>query len=47
MQGQDTNVSTTYSNYQKTDFGYLAANKIDIDLGQFQLSYTVKSVTTL
>jgi hypothetical protein len=45
MQGQDTNVVTTLSNYQKTDFGYLAAFKIDVDLGQFQLSYTVKSVT--
>jgi len=45
MQGQDTNVTTSYSNFQKTDFGYLAANKIDVDLGQFQLSYTVKSIT--
>ena len=45
MQGQDTNVVTIYSNYQKTDFGYLQAYKIDIDLGQFQLAYTVKSVT--
>jgi len=45
MQGQDTNVVTTLGNYQKTDFGYLQAYKIDIDLGQIQLSYTVKSVT--
>jgi len=45
MQGQDTNVVTTLSNYQKTDFGYLAAYKIDVDLGQFQLGYVVKSVT--
>ena len=45
MQGQDTNVTTTLSNYQKTDFGYLQAFKIDVDLGQFQLAYTVKSVT--
>ena len=45
MQGQDTNVVITYSNYQKTDFGYLSPYKIDEDLGQIQLSYTVKSVT--
>jgi len=45
MQGQDTNVTTTYSNYQKTDFGYLTAYKIDVDLGQFQLGYVVKTVT--
>ena len=45
MQGQDMNVTTTYSNYQKTEFGYLAPYKIDVDLGQFQLGYTVKSVS--
>jgi len=45
MQGQDANVVTTLSNYQKTDFGYLQAYKIDLDLGQIQLSYTIKSVT--
>jgi hypothetical protein len=45
MQGQMTDVTTTLSNYQKTDFGYIAANKIDVDLGQIQLSYTVKSIT--
>ena len=28
-----------------SQFGYLAAYKIDVDLGQFQLAYTVKSVT--
>ncbi len=45
MQGQDTNVVTTLSNYQKTDFGYLQAYKIDVDMGQFQLGYVIKSVT--
>ena len=44
MQGQDTNVVTTLSNYQKTDFGYLSPYKIDVDLGQYQLGYVVKSV---
>ena len=45
MQGQATDVTTTYSNYQKTDFGYVAPYKIDVDLGQIQLGYVVKSVT--
>jgi len=44
-QGQTTDVSETYSNYQKTDFGYLAPFKVDVDLGQVQLSYVAKSVT--
>jgi hypothetical protein len=45
MQGQDTNVVTTLSNYQKTDFGYLQAYKMDVDLGQIQLGYVIKSIT--
>ena len=44
VQGQTTDVTTAYSNYQKTDFGYLAPYKIDVDLGQIQLAYTVKSI---
>lgn len=44
VQGQTTDVTTTFSNYQKTDFGYLAPYKVDVDLGQFQLSYVAKSV---
>ena len=45
MQGAMTDVTTTLSNYQKTDFGYLTAYKIDVDLGQFQMGYVIKSVT--
>jgi hypothetical protein len=45
MQGEMTDVSTSYSNYQKTDFGYLAPFKVDVDLGQVQLAYAAKSVT--
>jgi len=45
MQGQTADVSTTLSNYQKTDIGYLAPFKIDVDLGQIQLAYTVKTLT--
>jgi hypothetical protein len=43
-QGQTTDVSTTMSDYRKTDFGYLTPYKVDIDLGQIQLSYTAKSI---
>jgi hypothetical protein len=45
MQGQPADVTTTLSDYKKTDFGYVSPNKIDIDFGQFQLSYAVKSIT--
>jgi hypothetical protein len=44
-QGQSTNVTETFANYQKTDFGYVAPFKVDIDLGQVQLGYVAKSVT--
>lgn len=45
MQGQTADVSTVLSNYQKTDIGYLAPYKIDVDLGQVQLAYAVKTLT--
>ncbi len=45
VQGQSTNVTETLSNYQKTDFGFVAPYKVDVDLGQVQLSYVAKSVT--
>jgi hypothetical protein len=45
MQGQDVTVTTTLANYKKTDFGDLEPYKIDIDFGQFQLGFVVKSVT--
>lgn len=45
MQGQDITVTTTLSNYKKTDFGTLEPYKIDIDFGQFQLGFVVKSIT--
>ena len=43
-QGQSVEIVVTFSNYQKTDFGYVVPFKTDLDLGQFQLSYTVKKV---
>ena len=45
MQGQTADVTTTLSDYRKTDFGYLTPYKIDVDLGQIQLGYVVKSIT--
>lgn len=45
MQGQSADVTTTFSNYQKTDIGFLTPYKTDVDLGQIQLGYTVKTVT--
>jgi hypothetical protein len=45
IQGQDTNIVSTYSNFQKSDFGIMQAYKIDVDLGQIQLGYVVKTVT--
>ncbi|HVS92071.1 MAG TPA: hypothetical protein VHE59_08580 [Mucilaginibacter sp.] len=45
MQGQDVNVTTSLSDYKKTDFGELEPYKVDIDFGQFQLDFVVKSIT--
>jgi hypothetical protein len=43
MQGQDVDISTTYSNYQKTEVGYVTPFSMDIDFGgQIQISSTVK-----
>jgi hypothetical protein len=43
MNGQDVEITTTYSNYQKTDAGFVTPFSIDMDYGgQFQLSTTVK-----
>lgn len=41
MNGQQVQVVTTFSNYQKTDFGLLVPQNIDINLGQFDLALTV------
>lgn len=45
MQGQEVDVTTTFSDYRKTDLGYLMPYAMDIDFGgQFQLSMTIKKV---
>ena len=43
-QGQEVEITLTFSDYKKTDFGYVMPFKTDIDLGQFQLSYVVNKV---
>ena len=45
MQDQDVDITTTFSDYRKTDTGYMLPYSMDIDIGgNFQLSITVKKV---
>lgn len=45
MQGQDVEITTNYSDYRKTDTGYLLPYSMDLDFGgQFQLSIGIKKV---
>jgi hypothetical protein len=44
MQGQSVEITTTLSDYRKNDAGLMAPYKMDIDLGQFQLAYVVKTI---
>jgi hypothetical protein len=45
MQGQDVDVTTTFSDYRKTDGGFVIPYSMDIDLGgQFSMSIVVKKV---
>jgi hypothetical protein len=45
MQGQDVDVTTTFSDYRKTDVGYMIPYALDVDFGgQFSLSIAVKKV---
>jgi hypothetical protein len=45
MQDQDVDVTTNFSDYRKTDVGYLIPYAMDVDFGgQFQLSIAVKKV---
>jgi len=45
MQDQDVDITTTFSDYRKTDAGFLVPYAIDLDFGgQFQLSIVVKKV---
>jgi len=44
MQGQPATLITSYSDYRKTETGLMVPYGIGLDLGQFQLSTTVKKV---
>ena len=45
MQGQDVDITSTFSDYRKTDTGYLLPYAIDMDFGgQFSFSVTVKKI---
>ncbi len=45
MQGQDVDLTSTFSDYRKTEVGYLVPYGIDLDFGrQFSLTITVKKV---
>jgi hypothetical protein len=45
MQGQDVDVTTSFSDYRKTDLGYSVPYAIDLDLGgQFSLSIALKKI---
>jgi hypothetical protein len=45
MMGQSVEITISFSDYKKTDFGYVIANKIDTDMGgQFSFSATVNKV---
>ena len=45
MQGQDVMITISYSDYRKTETGYLMPYRMDMDFGgQFQLSIAVKNI---
>jgi hypothetical protein len=45
MQGQSVTLTTTYSDYRKTDTGFMVPYSIGLDFGgQFQLSMTIKKI---
>ncbi|HKD75729.1 MAG TPA: hypothetical protein VKB76_09550, partial [Ktedonobacterales bacterium] len=45
MQDQDVDITETFSDYRKTDVGYLLPYAIDLDFGgQFSLSIAIKKV---
>ena len=44
MMGQPVTVTTTYSNYQKTDYGIVLPYSANVDMGQFALVISTKKV---
>ncbi len=45
VMGNDAEVTFTFGDHKKTDFGNVVPYTMGIDYGQFQLSYAVKKVT--
>lgn len=44
MMGQQIEVTTTYSDFKKTDYGWVIPQTIDINMGQFAITSKVKNV---
>jgi hypothetical protein len=44
MQGQDVEITTSFSDYKKTDFGFVMPYGMQIDFGGFNMTATVKKV---
>jgi hypothetical protein len=44
MQGQPVTLTASYSDYRKTETGFMVPYGIGLDFGQFQLSIAVKKV---
>jgi len=44
VMGQDVNIASTYSDYKKTDFGFIFPYTIDTNFGQFSYTTTVTKV---
>ncbi|HMF70365.1 MAG TPA: hypothetical protein VK616_02765 [Flavitalea sp.] len=44
MQGQDVEITTNFSDYKKTDFGFVMPYAMEVDFGGFQMSSVVKKV---
>lgn len=44
MQGQDVEITTNFSDYKKTDFGFVMPYAMEVDFGGFQMSAVVKKV---
>lgn len=44
MMGQQIEITTTFSDYKKTDYGWVIPHAMDINMGQFAFTSKVKSV---
>lgn len=44
MQGQDVEITTNFSDYKKTDFGFVMPYAMEVDFGGFTMSSVVKKV---